>query len=78
MPAAQREFPYIWATWLPRLLTGENSCECAVRYKAHHQNWEGVPSDFDQAQRRVALQIRHAAARSTRSRENLHQTRQRA
>ena len=22
--------PYIWATWLPRLLTGENSCEWAV------------------------------------------------
>ena len=25
-----RDFPYIWATWLPRLLTGENSCEWAI------------------------------------------------
>ena len=25
--AQRREHPYIWATWLPRLLTGENSCE---------------------------------------------------
>ena len=46
----KREHPYIWATWLPRLLTGENSCEWAIWFKAHHQNWERVPSDFNQAQ----------------------------
>ena len=46
----RREHPYIWATWLPRLLTGENSCEWAVWFKAHHQNWSRQPSDFDQAQ----------------------------
>ena len=45
----RREHPYIWATWLPRLLTGENSCEWAIWFKAHHQSWERVPSDFDQA-----------------------------
>ena len=50
MPAATRDFPYIWATWLPRLLTDENSCEWAVWFKAHYQNWERQPSDFDQAQ----------------------------
>ncbi len=33
------EHPYIWTTWLPRLLTGENSCEWAVWFKAHHQSW---------------------------------------
>ena len=44
-----RDFPYIWASWLPRLLTGENSCEWAAWFKAHHQSWERVPSDFDQA-----------------------------
>ena len=36
MPATRREHPYIWATWLPRLLTGENSCEWAVWFKAHY------------------------------------------
>ena len=46
----RREHPYIWATWLPRLLTGENSCEWAIWFKAHHQNWSRQPSDFDQAQ----------------------------
>ena len=49
MPTAQRDFPYIWATWLPRLLIGENSCEWAVWFKAHHQNWDRVVSDFNQA-----------------------------
>ena len=50
MPAVQRDHPYIWATWLPRLLTGENSCEWAIWFKAHYQDWERQPSDFNQAQ----------------------------
>ena len=45
----RRDFPYIWATWLPRLLTGERSCEWAVWYKARHQGWNCKPSDFNQA-----------------------------
>ena len=48
--AVRRETPYIWATWLPKLLTGENSCEWAVWFNAHRQNWTKVPSDFNQAQ----------------------------
>ena len=48
--AQRREHPHIWTTWLPRLLTGENSCEWAVWFKAHHQNWDKVPSDFNQAE----------------------------
>ena len=35
----RRKFPYIWTTWLPRLLTGENSCEWAAWFKAHHESW---------------------------------------
>ena len=46
----RREHPYIWATWLPRLLTGENSCEFAPWFKAHYQDWDRVPSDFNQTQ----------------------------
>ena len=45
----RREHPYIWATWLPRILTGEASCEWAIWFKAHYQSWARVPSDFDQA-----------------------------
>ena len=43
-----RAKPYIWATWLPRLLTGENSCEWAVWFKAHYQEWTRQTADFDQ------------------------------
>ena len=39
--------PYIWATTLAKLLTGENSCEWAAWFKAHYQNWQKQPSDFD-------------------------------
>ena len=46
----KREHPYIWATWLPRLLTGENSCEWAAWFKAHYQGWTRQPSGFNQAQ----------------------------
>ena len=41
--------PYIWATTLAKLLTGENACEWAGWFKAHHQGWTKPPSDFDSA-----------------------------
>ena len=55
--AQRREHPYIWATWLPRLLTGEDSCEWAAWFRAHHQGWERPPNDFNFAQ----WQIDHTA-----------------
>ena len=39
--------PYIWVTTLAKLLTGENSCEWAGWFKAHHQSWKKPPTDFD-------------------------------
>ena len=45
-----RETPYICATWLPRLLTGENSCEWAVWFKAHYQDWTRTPYEFNQTE----------------------------
>ena len=48
--AQRREHPYIWASWLTRLLTGEHSCEWAVWFKAHHQDWTRTPSEFNQAE----------------------------
>ena len=43
--------PYIWVTWLPRLLSGESSCEWAAWFKAQHEgsSWAKAPSDFDRA-----------------------------
>ena len=46
----KRERPYIWATWLPRLITGESSYEWAIWFKAHYQHWDKPPSDFNQAE----------------------------
>ena len=60
MPASTarpRTFPYIWTTWLSKLLTGESSCEWAIWFKAHHQGWTKQPSDFDLAR----WQIDHTA-----------------
>ena len=36
---------------LPRLLSGESSCEWASWFKAQHEgwSWSRMPSDFDQA-----------------------------
>ena len=41
--------PYIWVTWLPRLLSGESSCEWASWFKAQHESfsWLRMTSDFD-------------------------------
>ena len=45
-----RESPYIWATWLARLLAGENACEWAGWFRAHYQDWIKPPSDFNSTQ----------------------------
>ena len=54
MPAIPRDHPYIWATWLPRLLVGDNSCEWAIWFKAHYQKWTRAPSEFDPTQWQLA------------------------
>ena len=45
--------PYVWATWLTRLLSGESSCEWASWFKVQHEgwSWSRMPSDFDQTGR---------------------------
>ena len=44
-----RESPYVWATWLARLLARESSCEWTAWFKTHYRDWAKPPSDFDQA-----------------------------
>ena len=55
----QRVTPYIWATWLTKLMVGETSCEWAAWFKARHESWsyKKVPSDFDA----TTWQINHTA-----------------
>ena len=47
-----RDSPYIWVTWLTKLLVGENSCEWAAWFRANHEgrSWNKVPSTFDNAE----------------------------
>ena len=59
MPQKRSGNPYIWVTWLTKLLVGENSCEWAAWFKAQHEgsSWEKVPSTFDSA----GWQMKHTA-----------------
>src|SRR5262249_48627457 len=41
-----RKTPYVWATWITKLLAQENHCEWAAWFQANHQSYEKAPSDF--------------------------------
>jgi len=49
MTGKPREAPYIWVTSLAKAMSGEASCLWAPWFKAHHQDTEKVPSDFNTA-----------------------------
>lgn len=55
--AQRREMPYLWVTWLTKLLVGENSCEWAAWFRANHEGWsyDKISSTFDA----TAWQIKH-------------------
>ena len=40
---------YLYVTWIPRYLTGDKSCLWACWFKANHQGYAKMPSDFDAA-----------------------------
>ena len=37
MAQERRGLPYIWVTWLAKILAGDNSCEWAVWFRARHE-----------------------------------------
>src|SRR5262245_47555931 len=43
-----RETPYVWTTWITKLLAQENHCEWASWFRAHYLGYEKVASDFQQ------------------------------
>lgn len=47
--ATRRTDPYIWATWLTKLLSGENQCEWSAWFRAHHKDYDRLPTDLDVA-----------------------------
>ena len=42
----ERDAPYIWTTWITKLIVGESHCFWASWFKAHNK-YEKLPSDFD-------------------------------
>ena len=54
-----RATPYIWVTWLTKLLVGENSCEWAAWFRSRHESWSygKVQSHFDA----TTWQLNHTA-----------------
>ncbi len=47
--ATRRTDPYIWATWLTKLLSGESQCEWSAWFRAHHKDYDRLPTDLDVA-----------------------------
>jgi hypothetical protein len=45
----RRTGPYIWATWLTKLLSGESQCEWSAWFRAHHKDYDRRPTDLDVA-----------------------------
>lgn len=45
--AVTRSGPYIWVTWLSKLLVGDVSCEWAAWFKANHKQYAKMPRAFD-------------------------------
>lgn len=39
----ERRVPYLWVTWLTKLLAGEQHCEWATWFQAHFQGFDKVP-----------------------------------
>ena len=49
MVELRRSGPFIWITWLSKLLAGQNECEWAASFKARYEtdSWQKRDSGFD-------------------------------
>ena len=63
-----RRDPFLWPTWVTKILAGEQSCEWQAWFKAHFQGYEKAPRDGDltawTARHTELLQKRAAQLRS--------------
>jgi len=51
--AKKRDNVFIWITWLAKVMAGDQSCEWASWFKAHFENYDKAPSDFDTAKWKI-------------------------
>ena len=49
MPELRENGPYIYPTWLPKLLAGLDRCEWKIWFQVHHdgRTWDKLDSDFN-------------------------------
>lgn len=47
--AETRNSPYVWVTWLSKVMAGEQSCLWAPWFRSHHQNYHKLNGDLDLA-----------------------------
>ena len=49
MPQKRKDGPYVWATWVTKLLAGDDECEWAAWFKAHHvgSSWQKAVDSAD-------------------------------
>jgi hypothetical protein len=45
----KRKQPYVWVTWLSKIMAGEQACLWASWFKTHHQDYPKMEGDFDLA-----------------------------
>ena len=51
----KRDGVFVWVTWLPKLMAGEQQCEWSPWLKANYEYYERVTDDFDA----VAWKVEH-------------------
>lgn len=49
MALTERSSPYIWVTWLTKLMSGESQCQWSSWFRAHYK-CDKLPSDFNMTQ----------------------------
>ena len=49
-----RKVPFVWPTWITRLIAGEDNCFFKSWLKCHYQNYDKTPSDFNSAMWNIA------------------------
>lgn len=55
-PKTKRSAPFVWVTWLAKLMAGEQHCVWATWFRAHYQGYVKAPQTFSFAQ----WQMNHA------------------
>ena len=48
--AEERESPYVWVTWLAKVMSGDISCQWQSWFRSHYKLIEEHPSYFDSAE----------------------------